>query len=308
MNTDTRILIIDTDPGHDDALALLLAFRSQAFDVKAVTTVAGNSTIEHVTRNARYIMSLLGDTTTPNYSGAGKPLSRELIQAVVHGASGLDGVDTSGFSDKLTGDAVENIIHIIKENPGKVTLLALGPLTNIAQAFVQDPSIIDAIAEIVMMGGAIDVPGNKNRVAEFNMFVDPEAADIVFRSKVKKVLVPLDVCNDVVLTMDDFAALQGTSYYRPIMAMMEKFIQGISEDEGVEGALVYDAVAAYYLLNPTAFVTEEMDIVVETKGEYTFGMTVAEKRGAKEKNINCVVCRSVDEAVFRREFLEVLKS
>lgn len=306
MNSDKRILIIDTDPGHDDALAIMLAFRSEMFNVKAITTVAGNSTIQNVTRNARYIMSLLGDTSTPVYSGAGKPLQRDLIQAVVHGMSGLDGVDTSRVSNVLTGDAVEQIIRIVRENPGRVTILALGPLTNIAQALLREPLVVEDIAEIVMMGGAIDVPGNKNRVAEFNMFVDPEAADIVFRSKVKKVLVPLDVCNDVVLTMEDFDRLKGSSYYEPIMAMMEKFIQGISEDEGVEGALVYDAVAAYYLMNPSAFETEEMDILIETKGEYTFGMTVAEKRVAKEKNINCTVCRSVDREVFRREFLEVL--
>ena len=306
MADEKRMIIIDTDPGQDDALALLLAFRSGLFDLKALTTVAGNSTIENVTRNARFVISLLGDTIISLYSGAAKPLQRELIQAVVHGVSGLDGVDTSQISNVLTGDAVENIIRIVEDNPGKVTILALGPLTNIAQALFQAPSIVDDIAELVIMGGAINVPGNMNRVAEFNMFVDPEAADIVFRSSVKKVLVPLDVCNQVVLTMEDFEQLKGTSFYEPLMSMIRNFIQAIKEDEGVEGAIVYDAVAAYYLLNPSAFVTEEMDIVVETKGAYTLGMTVNEKRVAKEKDFNCLVCRSVDREVFRREFLETL--
>jgi purine nucleosidase len=307
MYINKRKLIIDTDPGHDDALAILLAFKSNQFDIQALTTVAGNSTIENVTRNAKYILSLLENVDVPVHSGEGSPLTRELIQAVVHGESGLDGVDTYNTDFTMTGDAVDRIIEIVKSDPGNVTILALGPLSNIARALIEDPSIARDVKEIVMMGGAINVAGNKNRVAEFNMFVDPEAASIVFKSEIKKVLIPLDACNDVVLRLTDFEELKDTSYYVPIMSMMEKFIEGIGRDEGVQGALVYDAVAAYYLLNPEAFKIEEMDIVVETEGEYTFGMTVAEKRLGKSNNINCRVGMKVDEGQFRKDFLGILK-
>lgn len=299
-------IIIDTDPGHDDALAFMLMIKSGLFDIRAITTVAGNSTIENVTRNAAYILSLLERTDIPIFSGKPVPLQRTLIQAVVHGTSGLDGVDTSHVKYVLTRDADERLVEIIRKNPG-MTLLTLGPLTNIARALMKDPTIVSNIQKIVMMGGAIDVPGNKNRVAEFNMFVDPEAADIVFKTEISKVLIPIDVCNDMPVFLSDFEKLNGSTLYQPIMDMMKQFIAGLEKDEGVRGALVYDAVAAYYLVNPSAFTLEKMDIVIETKGEYTFGMTVAEKRLSTKKQYNVEVVRTVDRQKFTKEFIDILK-
>lgn len=304
MNIKPKI-IIDTDPGHDDALALMLIIKSGYFDVLAITTVAGNSTIQHVTRNAQAILNLI-DNRTKIYSGCAQPLKRPLVQAVVHGESGIDGFDTTQTEYGLTDNASQKIVDIIRNNPGEVTLLTLGPLSNIARAFQLDPDLPKLIPQIIMMGGAITVPGNKNRVAEFNFFVDPEAANIVFSSSIPKVLVPLDACNQVILQLNDFQKIKNVQLKPVLLSMMEKFIQGLSDDEGVAGVLVYDALAAYYLLNPQAFSLEEMDILIETKGEHTGGMTIAEKRDYKSQKPNAKVVTQVNDQIFKKDFIQIL--
>ncbi|HSD56391.1 MAG TPA: nucleoside hydrolase [Candidatus Saccharimonadales bacterium] len=298
-------IIIDTDAGHDDALAMMLLIKSQLFDIQAITTVAGNSSIENVTRNAQAVLNLVG-ANLPVYSGNEKPLERQLITAVVHGDSGLDGLDMSKTQYTLTNDAPDKIIELVKANPGEISLLTLGPLSNVARALQKDPNIADDIKEIIIMGGAIDVPGNKNRVAEFNMFVDPEAADIVFRTDIKKIVVPLDPCNHIILGLDTFEKLAGTSLYEPLSSLMRHFIAGITFDEGVKGALVYDALAAYYLVKPEAFTLKPMNIVIETKGEHTSGMTVAEKRLNKVTGFNAQVATRIDQEQFTTDLLDAL--
>lgn len=290
--------LIDTDPGHDDALAIMLAVKS-GLDIKAITTVAGNSTIENTTRNARYILSLL-NSEIPVYSGNSKPLQRDLIQAVVHGKSGLEGIDPKNEPD-LTGDAVDKIIDLVED----ATLITLGPLTNIARAILKDPPAMSKVKEIVMMGGAINVAGNKNRVAEFNIFVDPEAAEIVFNFPVKKTLVPLDACNHVQLSLQDFEQIKGP-LREPILAMMKPFIRNLADDEGVEAALMYDPLTVYCLLRPDLCRKKDYDIVVETRGEQTRGMTVAEKRNVIEKKNNVVVVEYIPLEEFRSDFIRIL--
>ncbi|MEK7517482.1 MAG: nucleoside hydrolase [Patescibacteria group bacterium] len=300
-------IIIDTDPGHDDALALMLLIKSGRVNVEAITTVAGNSTIQNVTRNGGYILDLLERRDIPLYSGKEQPLRRNLVSAVVHGESGLAGADTSKTRVSVTKDADLQIAKIIKKSPGNITLLTLGPLTNIARAFLKDPVLSLKVEKMVIMGGAINVAGNKNRVAEFNMFVDPEAADVVFKAKVKKVLIPIDVCNNIPLFISDFEKLKGAILYKPVMNMMREFIKGIEKFEGTKGALVYDAIAAYYLLNENGFLTEPMDIVIETRGEHTFGMTIAEKRIGEKKRYNVDVVTKVDRDCFVKDFISILK-
>ena len=302
-------LIIDTDAGHDDALAMMMIVRSQLFEILGITTVAGNSILKNVTRNAAYILNLLGERgrKLPIFSGYEEPLKRPLITAVVHGESGLDGVDLSDTKFRLTHNAPDKIVEIVRRYPGEITILTLGPLSNIARAFLLDPELPGLINKIVIMGGAIDVPGNKNRVAEFNIFVDPEAADIVFSSSVHKILVPLDPCNHIILSLKDFNQLKGGLLYEPIIGMMKKFIEGIYLNEGTKGALVYDAIAAYFLINPSAFKLEPMDIVVETEGRHTRGMTVVEKRKNETKNYNVDVVTSVSADQFKRDFIRLLR-
>jgi len=225
-----RKVIIDTDPGHDDAMAIMLAIKSNALDVLALTTVCGNSTIENTTRNARYILNLLGRNDIPVYSGMEKPFKRDLIQAIVHGKSGLDGIDPQN-EPKLTGNAVEKIIESVKANPNEVTLITLGPLTNIASAMQKNPSVMKKVKEIVSMGGAIRVPGNKNRVAEFNFFVDPEAAKILFDFPVKKALIPLDVCNKLRLSITDFKMIKNTVLRENLLKMVIPFSKNTQKNE-----------------------------------------------------------------------------
>jgi len=300
-------IIVDTDPGCDDALALMLLFKSGVVNVKAITTVAGNSTVDKVTRNAQAVLDSLGETEVPIYSGKPKPIKRSLITANVHGDSGLDGFDTSQTKFQLTNNADEKIIQLIKESPKEITLLTLGPLTNIARGFVKEPKLPQLLKEIIIMGGAIDVCGNMNRVAEFNMFVDPEAAEIVFKAKVNKILIPLDVCNQIIIPIAAFEKLKKAPLYKKIRAMMKSFAFKLEKDVGVKGVLIYDAVAAYYLFNPKAFQLKPMDILIETKGKYTFGMTVAEKRKRARKNFNTQVAMDIDKKAFIRNFFRILK-
>jgi len=297
------IVIIDTDPGQDDALAILLLALSGAVDIRAVTTVAGNAEIQKTTNNTRYILDLV-DSPIPIYSGAEKPLKKALVLANVHGRSGLAGVRVIK-KERLNGLAADKIIETVRANPGQVTILAIGPETNIATALLREPELAKLIKQIVVMGGAINVPGNKSRTAEFNMFVDPEAAKIVFDSGVKVVMIPLDACNTMPMFLTDFEKIRG-KLKRPILAMMKQFIRGIAKFENFEGALVYDALAAYYLINPKAFELKKMDIRVETRGELTAGMTVADLRNWGGKNPNVDVATKIDRPAFIKDFIRIL--
>jgi len=301
-----RKIIIDTDPGHDDALALMLAIQSKAFDILAITTVCGNSSIENTTRNAEYILSLF-NSKIPIYSGADKPLKRELIRAVVHGTSGLDGINPTN-EPNLTNNASEKIIELL-ENNNDITIVTLGPLTNIAKVLLKRPDLQNKIKEFVIMGGAIKVSGNKNRVAEFNFFVDPDAANIVFKSNVNTILVPLDACNTVEMQLPDFERIVNPILREPILKMMNPFIKNIFDNEGTNAALVYDALTVYYLLNPNACTIEKYNILIETKGDYTFGMSVADLRKKPDSsgaNVNVVM--NIDKQSFINDFIRIINT
>jgi len=302
---EKKKIIIDTDPGHDDALAILLLEKSGLFDIQAITTVAGNSTIENVTNNARFILDLIG-SQTPIYSGSSKPLKRDLIQANVHGQTGLAGVNVSK-QEPLSGNAADKIIDLVRANPGEISILVIGPETNIADAFLKDKELPTLVKELIIMGGAIAVPGNKNRVAEFNIFVDPDAADIVFKAAVRKIIIPLDICNQVYFSLDEFEGLQGSALYEPVTKMMKPYIQGIQTFEKTTvGALMYDPLAAYYLINPDAYKLTAMDVQIETTSELTRGMSVADRRSWGDKNNNVEVATAVDREAFAQDFFVIL--
>jgi len=297
------IAIIDTDPGQDDALALMLLIRSGLIDVRAVTTVAGNVDIQKTTNNARFILDLI-ESDISIFSGSEKPLKRDLIQANVHGVSGLAGAKVIK-TEKLNGIAVKKIIEIVRANPGKVSLVAIGPETNIAKAFTKDPELPKLIKQIVIMGGAINVPGNKSRVAEFNFFVDPDAVKIVFDAPVKKIMVPLDVCNVMPLFIEDFQKVKG-KLKKPILSMMKQFIKGIAKFDNFNGALVYDALATYFLVNPKAYTLKKTDIRIETKGELSTGMSVADNRTWGDKNLNVDLVVKIDRKAFIKDFIRIM--
>jgi inosine-uridine nucleoside N-ribohydrolase len=306
MMTAAQKIMIDTDPGHDDAMALMLACKSPELDVLAVTTVCGNSTIENTTRNARYILDFIGQGDIPVYSGAAKPLTRDLIQAVVHGASGLEGIDPQN-EPRLTDNAVDQILRLVKENPRELTIVALGPLTNVALAIQKDPGVMRLVKQIVAMGGAIETAGNKNRVAEFNIFVDPEAADIVMRFPVPKILVPLDTCNHVQMRLTDFKKVTDTDLQSLLVKMMRLYIANLSKDAGVAAALMYDPLTVFYLLQPESCKTKPYNIQIETAGEYTRGMTVADRRTVTDGLApNVTVVTDIQASDFVGRFIDTL--
>ena len=298
-------IIIDTDPGVDDAIAIMLLAKSNNVDIQAITTVAGNSNIQNTTANAEYLKDLLS-ITAPIYSGATESLSGPFVEGQVHGVTGLTGI-THPFTGNLTENASDKIIEIVNKYPNKIAILALGPQTNIANAIKKDPSITKKIKEIIIMGGAVQSPGNKSWVAEFNIYLDPEAADVVFKTQIPKVLVPLEICYHTPLFIKDLEKMPDTAPLKQtLLKLITPYIKFLNQYEGVDGAIVYDALAAYYLLNKEAFTTKDIEIRIETKGEYTKGMTVADLRTWGDKNPNTTVATALNRDIFIQDLIRFL--
>lgn len=262
-------VIIDTDPGCDDMLAIVLMASIPLVDILAVTTVAGNVAIQKTTNNARYIVDILGKNDIPVYSGSAGPLRREASYASVHGVTGLGDVVVM---DEVTldGTAVDQIIRLVQENPGEVTLLVLGPQTNIAKALQKAPEIMKLAKTFVIMGGAFNVPGNHNG-AEFNMGFDPDASSTVSRFSVPKTYIPLDLCNTIQVPLSEFNRIDDKRIRTLITAALVPYIENIQKNElPTKGALMYDVLAAYYLLRPDLFTVRIGSILVdETSGVTT---------------------------------------
>jgi len=277
-----RKIIIDTDPGQDDAVAILLAMASpEEIDLLGITCVAGNVPLPLTTRNARIICELAGKIDVPVYAGCDRPLGRDLVTAEhVHGKTGLDGPDlpepTMPLQDQ---NAVDFIIDTVRtEASGSVTLCPIGPLTNIASAFNSAPDIIEKVQEIILMGGAYFEVGNMTPAAEFNIYVDPQAADIVFRSGVPITVLPLDVTHRALVTRprnDAFRAL-GTPVGIAVAQMTEFFERYDREKYGSEGAPLHDPCVTAYLIRPDLFTGRHVNVQIETTSELTMGMTVAD--------------------------------
>lgn len=308
MSKQTPIpLIIDTDPGCDDAIALMLLAHNSDYSLKGVTTVAGNSTIENTTRNARYVLDLVGCPNLKVYSGANKPIKRSLKLGVVHGETGLEGVDTSQVEVALSNNADQFIIDTATKYPNELVVLALGPLTNLANAILKEPKLPTLLKRVVIMGGAIKVPGNKSPKAEFNFYLDPEAVDLVVSAQVEKVLVPLDLCNQVALTEEAIKSLRKNQCGQIAAAFLTPYLQKLEQYDGLKGAVMYDPLAAYYLINPTAYKLEQMDLGVETQAESAAGM-VQVKAKSQEVEVNQVkVAFDVDQTMFKNYLFETIR-
>ncbi len=277
-----RKIIIDTDPGQDDAVAILLALASpDEIEVLGITAVAGNVPLDLTSKNARIVCELAGHTEVPVYAGCDRPLKRALVTAEhVHGKTGLDGPDLPDPQMQLTeGHAVDFIIDTLRAHePGTVTLCPLGPLTNIATAFTKAPDIVDRVQEIVLMGGAYFEVGNITPTAEFNIHVDPEAADIVFKSGCPIVVMPLDVTHKALVTKprnDAFRAL-GTKVGIAVAEMTDFFERFDKNKYGSEGAPLHDPCVTAYLIKPELFSGRFVNVEIETQSELTMGMTVAD--------------------------------
>jgi inosine-uridine nucleoside N-ribohydrolase len=295
-----RKIIIDTDPGQDDAVAILLAFGSpDDIDVLGITAVAGNVPLALTAKNALIICELADRRDTPIYAGCDRPLNRALVTAEhVHGKTGLDGPELPDPTMPLSdGHGVDFIIEILRDHPaGTVTLCPLGPLTNIAAAFQKAPDVVEKVQEIVLMGGAYFEVGNITPTAEFNIYVDPQAADIVFKSGVKITVLPLDVTHKALVTKprnDAFRAI-ATPVGHAVAEMTDFFERFDKEKYGSLGAPLHDPCVIAYLIRPELFTGRQINVEIETRSELTLGMTVADWWGVTDREPNAMFMGDID--------------
>ena len=295
-----RKIIIDTDPGQDDAVAILLALASpEEIEVLGITAVAGNVPLALTAKNARIICELAGRPDVPVYAGCDRPLGRKLVTAEhVHGKTGLNGpVLPDPVMPLQDGHAVDFIIDTLRAQPsGAVTLCPLGPLTNIAMAFEKAPDIMDRVAGVVLMGGAYFEVGNITPAAEFNIYVDPQAADIVFKSGVEITVMPLDVTHKALAMRarnDAFRAI-GNRVGTAVAEMTDFFERFDKEKYGSEGAPLHDPCVTAYLINPDLFSGRHVNVEIETRSELTMGMTVADWWGVSDRAPNAMFMGDVD--------------
>ena len=295
-----RKIIIDTDPGQDDAVAILLALASpEDVTVLGITAVAGNVPLDLTQKNARIICELAQKTDVPVFAGAKRPLKRPLVTAEhVHGKTGLDGPQLPDPTMTLQDQhAVDFIIQTLRAEPsGTITLCPLGPLTNIAAAFNQAPDIIERVQEVVLMGGAYFEVGNITPTAEFNIYVDPEAAEIVLKSGADITMMPLDVTHKALVTKnrnDRFRALE-TPVGVAVAEMTDFFERFDREKYGSDGAPLHDPTVIAYLINPKLFTGRYVNVEVETKSELTLGMTVADWWRVSNREPNAMFIGDLD--------------
>lgn len=276
-------IILDCDPGHDDAVAMLLAWGNPEIELVGVTTVVGNQTLDKVTRNALSVARVAGITGVPFAAGSARPLLREIETAgAIHGESGLDGPVLPEPTIQLDPRPAAQFIvdTIMAAEPGEITLVPTGGLTNIALAARLEPRIIPRVKQVVLMGGGVH-EGNWSAVAEFNIVIDPEAAAIVFSAGWPVVMIGLDVTHQALATdaVKSAIAAIGTgpsAFVGELFAFFEKAYQGA---QGFDFAPVHDPVAVAYVIDPSLVRTVRAPLVVETRGEHTLGMTVADLRG-----------------------------
>ena len=282
-----RRVIIDTDPGTDDAMAIILALNSPEFKVEALTVVPGNVEAWQGLENALKIVSLAGRCDVVVAGGAQHPLNQKLITAQFwHGRNGLANVELP--LPKCKADprfGPDLIIEMVHKYPHEITLIPVGPLTNIALAVSKDPSIAALVKDIVIMGGSIS-GGNVNGAAEANIYNDPEAAQIVFNAGWMVTMVGSDVGERTLITRKYLAELQSShGPQSDFIAKIADFYLNRSEKSGYAGAAMYDPLAVGIALDPTLGTLKEMHVDVETKGEFTRGETVANRMGSNENNV-----------------------
>ena len=295
-----RKIIIDTDPGQDDAVALLLALASpEALEVVAVTAVAGNVPLPLTEQNARKICELAGRPDVPVYAGCSRPMMRTLFTAeYVHGPTGLDGAELPEPSMSLQPQhAVDFLVDTLMASAdGEITVCPLGPLTNVAMALVKEPRIASKIREIVLMGGGFFEGGNVNPAAEFNIFVDPHAAHVVFTSGVPITMMPLDVTHQALATPSRVAAFRdlGTPAGDAVAGMLDFFDRYDMEKYDTNGAPLHDPCVIAYLLEPDLFAGRNCHVAIATDDGPTIGMTLVDWWDVTPGEPNAMVMREVD--------------
>jgi len=286
----SRPVLIDTDAGVDDVLALILALRSPELDIKAITTVAGNVPVRKCTLNVMALLDQLhADHDLVVAQGAPRPLARRLVTAPeVHGKDGFGNVRPTGrMQRKISGDSAEKVItDVCRKWGNKLTIVALGPLTNIALALKRSPTMIKKIGRLISMGGAFRVPGNTGPVAEFNYYVDPEAAHLVLSSGIPVTIVPLDLTQQIVLMHSEVqrrAERRANRLSKLIVRMTRFYMKYHHRTEHFFGGFLHDPIAVAAAVRPSLFHTQRLRVDIETKGTRTRGMSVADFRAKKPR-------------------------
>lgn len=297
--SEPRKIIIDTDPGQDDAAAIMLALGSPELEILGITTVAGNVPLSRTSTNARIILEFCARTDVKVFAGADKPIARPLITAEhVHGKTGLDGPELHEPQMPLQAQhAVDFIIETLRSEPeGTVTLCTLGPLTNIATTLQKAPDVAGRVRELVMMGGGFFEGGNITPAAEFNIYVDPEAAAVVFQSGIPIVMMPLDVTHKVLTLKSRVAKLReiGNRPASALVEMLEFFERFDVEKYGSDGGPLHDPTVIAYLLKPELFAGRDCNVEVETASPLTVGMTVVDWWQVTGRRHNARVMKDVD--------------
>ncbi|MCO7518390.1 MULTISPECIES: nucleoside hydrolase [unclassified Pseudomonas] len=299
-----RDLIIDTDPGADDVVALLLAMASpDELKIRAITTVAGNVRLEKTSRNARLAREWGGREEIPVYAGAGRPLVRTPIYAAnVHGEEGLTGVQVHEPKKPLAkGNAVQYLIDTLgAAEPHSITIAMLGPQTNLALALIQKPEIANGIKEVVVMGGAHFNGGNITPAAEFNLYADPHAAEVVLGSGVKLTYLPLDVTHKVLTSdarLEQLAAVNNKAS-KLVVDILNAYIKFDMDNYGMPGGPVHDASVIAYLLKPELFKGKQVHMLVDSREGPTFGQTVTDWYGVLKQPANVTWIKEGDAQGF----------
>lgn len=296
-------IIIDTDPGQDDAVAILLALASPELEVLGITCVAGNVPLDLTTLNARKICELAGRGDIQVFAGADRPIARDLVTAEhVHGKTGLDGAELPDPVMPVQDQhGVDFIIETLRREPAKsVILCPLGPLTNIGMALQQAPDIADRIQQIVLMGGAYFEVGNITPAAEFNIYVDPEAADITVKSGIDLVFLPLDVTHKALTSrawLDQLRSI-GTPVTQAVAGLTDFFERFDVEKYGSKGAPLHDPTVIAYLLRPDLFSGRQVNVEIELNSPLTRGMTVADWWRVTDRPANALFIGDIDRDGF----------
>ncbi|NUL30376.1 nucleoside hydrolase [Streptomyces lunaelactis] len=294
-------IIIDCDPGHDDAIAIMLAAGDPAIDLLAITTVAGNQTVEKTTLNARRVCTVAGITGVPIAAGCAQPLVQPLLVADdVHGDSGMDGPQFAEPTvDVVPEHAVDLMYRILTEHPEPVTLVPTAPLTNIALLLTRYPDAAEHIREIVLMGGSTE-RGNRTPAAEFNIHVDPEAADIVFRSGVPVTMCGLNVTHQALATPEVLARLEGlgTELGRTCAQLMTYFAATYRRLGGSAPPPLHDPVAVARVIDPAIVHCVDASVAVELRGQHTRGATVVDLHQYLDRPVNARVAVTLEPEMF----------
>jgi len=308
-------IILDCDPGHDDAVAILLALAAEQIQVLGFTVVGGNVELAQTERNTRQLLALAQRPEVPVYAGCPRPLLRPMVTAeAVHGDSGLD----TGSGTRLPlpeaplaeGHAVNFIVDTLRREPaGSVSLVATGPLTNVATALIMAPETVRRVKRIVLMGGAGFEPGNITPAAEFNVYVDPHAARVVFESGIDIVMFGLDVTHQMLITRARLAAIRdGAGRVGPVIAdLLDFFNRYDTAKYGWDGAPLHDPCTVAWLLEPQIFTGKDMHVAVETGEGPALGRTVADWFGVLDKPANAWVAQRGDADRFFALITDQLK-